>query len=93
MPDPAYAVAMTGELIIGENRVIGLIVGFATPFMVLALGGIFSNPLLILLMFAALGGALLLVERLRSVGIGLLAGTVLTLAALLTFAALLSGAD
>ena len=85
-----YALLMPPDVIIGQQRVIGLLVFFATPFLLLAIPG---DVVAVFLGSAALGVFLLFLERLRSVGIGLLAGTIVTLGVLLLLGAMLSGVD
>ena len=81
---------MPRDLIIGQQRVIGLLVFFATPFLVLAIPG---DVVALFLGTATLGVFLIFIERLRSVGVGLLAGTVVTLGAVLLLGTMLAGVD
>lgn len=78
------------DRIVGQQRVIGLLTFFATPIPLVALS---TYSLLSFLAFIALGVLLLFLERLRSVGIGLLAGTAATIGALMLLGAMLAGVD
>ncbi|MDQ4091570.1 MAG: hypothetical protein M3163_14925 [Actinomycetota bacterium] len=82
---------MTREPIIGQRRVLGLLAFFASPFIVLGLGALSSDPLVPFVLVGVLGVSLLFVERLRAVGIGLLAGTATTFGGLLLLGAALTG--
>ena len=81
---------MAPDVIIGQQRVIGLLAFFATPFLLLAIPG---DVVALFLGSVALGVFLLFIERLRSVGVALLAGTVVTLGVLLLLGTMLSGVD
>ena len=76
------------EVIVGQQRVLGLLAFFVTPFVLLAVPGVPAG----FLIATVVGIGLLSVQWGRSVGIGLLIGTA-TLGGLLLLAALLGGAD
>ena len=78
---------------IGQRRILGLLAFFASPVIVLALGQLWGDPLVPFVVIGVVGVALLFVERLRTVGIGLLAGSATTFAGLLLLGAALTGAD
>ena len=63
---------------------------FATPFLLLGIPG---DVVALVVASVALGLFLLFIERLRSVGVGLLAGTLVTLGVLLLLGTMLSGVD
>ncbi len=81
---------MPPDVIIGQQRVIGLLTFFATPILLLAIPGYI---VVLFLGSAALGILLLFIERLRSVGVGLLAGTIVTFGVLILLGTMLTGAD
>ena len=78
------------EVIIGQRRVIGLLTFLATPFLVLAGPG---NVDVRFIVTSTLGVALLFLARFRTVGVGLLTGTLATLGVLLVMATRLAGVD
>ncbi len=80
---------MPREVIVGQQRVLGLLAFFVTPFVLLAVPGVLTG----FLIATVLGIGLLFVRWGRSVGIGLLIGTGATFGGLLLLAALLGGAD
>ena len=81
---------MPADVIIGQQRVIGLLAFFATPFLLLAIPG---DVVALFLGSAAVGVFLLFVERLRSLGTGVLAGTIVTFGVLLLLGTMLSRVD
>ena len=85
-----YALLVAEDVIIGQQRVVALLAFFAAPFLLLAIPG---DVVALFVGSVALGVFLLFVVRLRSVGVGLLAGTVVTLGALLLLGTMLSGVD
>jgi hypothetical protein len=78
------------EVIIGQQRVVGLLTFLATPFVLLALP---TNVFVSFAIGAVLGVLLLFADRLRTVGIGLLSGTITTFVALVALATMLAGVD
>lgn len=85
-----YALGVPPDVIIGQQRVIGLLAFFATPLLLLAIP---ADVVALFLGGAALGVFLLFIERFRSVGVGVLAGTIVTFGVLLLLATMLSGVD
>ena len=81
---------MTREPIIGRRGVLGVLAFFASPFVALALGQLWGDPLVPFVVVGVLGVSLLFVERLRTVGIGLLLGAATTLGGLLLLGAALT---
>jgi hypothetical protein len=77
-------------VIIGQQRVIGLLTFLATPFVLLAVP---ANVLVLLVIGTVLGVSLLFAERLRAVGIGLLSATITTFVALVALGTMLAGVD
>lgn len=82
--------SMPPDLILGQQRVIGLLTFLATPILLIAAPG---DVLVVFLGAAVLGGGLLYFDRLRSVGVGLVAGTFASVAVLLLLASMYSGVD
>jgi hypothetical protein len=89
-PVPVYPPTVTGERIIGQRGVIGLLTFFATPFVLLAVpGDIFVSFEVAMLV----GISMLFADRSRTAGVGLLSGTVATFGALLLLAAMMGAVD
>lgn len=86
----ALACAVAEERIVGQRRVVGLLVFFATPFVLLAV------PVDVFLAFAVamlVGISMLFADRFRPAGVGLLTGTAAMFGCLLLLAAMLGGVD
>ena len=78
----------------GQRYVVGLLTFLGTPFALLAVAGGFGlDPVVTLVAFLTVGGALLFVRRARYVGGAVLAGTLATLAFLLWLGSQLAGVD
>jgi len=79
-------------VIVGQQRVIGLLAFLAAPVGVVALGSVFPHNFFVpFAAFVILGVALLFVPRIRSVGVGLVLGTLATVLGLLLLGAMLAG--
>gem|GEM_PF-3513763 len=81
---------MRRDAIIGQQRVIGLLTFLAAPFILLAMPG---DVLMSFLLGTALGITLVFADRFRTVGIGLLVGTVTTFGLLVVLGEMLASVD